>query len=483
MECAIDGIQLPALMPDEYGPRALLSCAPPPFDAEGKSGPGHSQPWSLSSSTALSVTARPRSSSRKAACSVCYVNKERCDGGRPCSRCVRLRHTAHCMDRPSLLSKRQRTQPSTDAPRPSPFHLNDCVRPAWTLPPVDQDQLSRALLASHRRSLVKVDLSGDFNGAKELDLRGKLLEWVWHRQMLLPDDMAAVAHSLVSPQSSWYRHRHHLLSATLSSLSSHSSAALESCGVDEARPLPPVARCDGTMCGGFCVFFEALSAAAPCAFSWLRSPSTPIPDQPGFPNHAFCVIRRAHDEALSRYDDAVLPEIGLQVAAHLLASTDHHLSAARARIAGQWDAHRLSTSSLCDPIDCLPSQGQALRPRLASITPMHTIEVIMTVQANCALERLLGCSQSELRQAFVAHGERALYGLVQPDSWPQLMDLLKQVKWEQRREFRMQAACRTRDGTELPCILHSLNEFDSEGQLCTTFLSFLPVHDAAAHGN
>ena len=43
----------------------------------------------------------PRFWVRKVACQVCHSVKERCEGGRPCVRCVRLGHTANCIDRAS----------------------------------------------------------------------------------------------------------------------------------------------------------------------------------------------------------------------------------------------------------------------------------------------------------------------------------------------------------------------------------------------
>ena len=79
--------------------------------------------------------ARPRFWSRKVACQVCHYSKARCDGSRPCERCVRLHHTAHCVDRTS------KRRPDTVVPRGSRRPTVSCCccrrhcRPrAWPCP-------------------------------------------------------------------------------------------------------------------------------------------------------------------------------------------------------------------------------------------------------------------------------------------------------------------------------------------------------------
>jgi hypothetical protein len=464
----IGGSQLPVPIPYEGDSRSLISFS---LNLHTEAKEDTRQPHSSSppSDTAVLI-ARPRFWSRKIACSVCHVNKERCDGKRPCSRCVRLHHTTHCVDRPSKRGKRQRQQLSAEVQSGS-LRLSDSVPLSLTLLGGDEVLLSQSLLAAHQRALVRLNQTEVLKGETKLNLRRKLLEWVWHRQMMLPSDMEAVIHSVIFSRSAWYRHDHDVLAAALSTFSSDRDTVLLSSTSDQGRRSHPP-QCDGNICSGFCPFLGALSAATPCVYSWLRSPSTPIPDKSDSPNHAFFVIKRVHDEALSRYHDMVLPEIGLQVVRQLVARTDQSRTAGRWNAGDESDGFQLSTVPLYGSDQNFVSQEQ--RPRSSLIHPMHTIEVIMSVQANCALERLLGYSQSELRQAFVMYGEKALYRLIQRDKWPELMDLNKQVKWERRKEFWMQVSCTTKYGVEISCILHSRNEFDSEGEPCTTYLSFLP---------
>ena len=442
--------------------------------AEAKGDDGECRSQSISSASTVLIE-KPRFWSRKIACSVCHFSKERCDGGRPCSRCVRLHHTSHCVDRPSKRGKRPREQLSVQVRSVSPC-LRDSASLSFRFLPGDEEDLSRSLLAAHNRALVRLNQTEVSNGATTLNLRGKLLEWVWHRQMMQPSDMKDVIHSVILPRSVWYRHDHDVLTAALSTFSLERSTVFVLNTFEQDRRNCR-SQCDGNICSGFCPFLEALSASSPCVYSWLRSPLTPIPDQGDSPNHAFLVIKRTHDEALSRYHDTVLPEIALRVVRQLLTGTDENSTAGRWNVGGECDGVQLSTDS--QSVSDERVLGQDQRPRLSLVHPMHTIEVMMSVQANCALERLFGYPQSELRRAFVMYGEKALYRFIKRDYWPQLMDLNKQVKWERRKEFRMQALCATKRGAEVSCILHCLNEFDSEGEPCLTYLSFLPLPEAA----
>ena len=144
----------------------------------------------------LAAVARPRFWSRKVACSVCHLSKKRCDGGRPCSRCVRLRHSAECVDRPSARAKRQRQQSITEE-QSAALCLSAVVHCHSTLVPAEPGPLSQCLLAAHRRSLARLRLAGASSDSLALELREKLLGWAWHRQMMLPADVEAVAHSVV----------------------------------------------------------------------------------------------------------------------------------------------------------------------------------------------------------------------------------------------------------------------------------------------
>ena len=301
-----DGGQLSIPIPCGEGSRSLL-----PFSlnlhavAMGDADQIHS-PSPTSATTVL--VARPRFWSRKIACSVCHINKERCDGGRPCSRCVRLRHTAHCVDRPSTRGKRQREQLSTEVQSVS-LHLRNSGPHSPTLLPVDGALLSQYLLAAHHRSLLRLNQTQVLNDGTKLHLRRKLLEWAWHRQMMLPSDMEDVVHSVIFPRSDWYQHDHDVLTAVLTTFSSNRDIVLLASTSNQERRNNH-SQCDGSKCSGFCLFLEALTAATPCVYSWLRSPSTPIPDQSESPNHALLVIKRAHDTTLSRYHDLVSPVLG-----------------------------------------------------------------------------------------------------------------------------------------------------------------------------
>ena len=189
--------------------------------------------------------------------------------------------------------------------------------------------------------------------------------------------------------------------------------------------------------------------SCPCVHSWLRSPSIPIPDQPFVPNHAFLVMRRLSDERnLARRQQLLVDESGLRVARKLLTAGD-----------GQGSV-----------------EGEGGADQRAALM---SLEICMSVQANCALERLLEWRQAELREAFVTEGEKAFYRLFRERDWLQLMDMDREGRIMRREEMRLYAVCLTQRRAELPCMLHCHSQFDADGRLVLRYLSFLPLPDAA----
>jgi hypothetical protein len=105
------------------------------------------------------------------------------------------------------------------------------------------------------------------------------------------------------------------------------------------------------------------------------------------------------------------------------------------------------------------------------------IDVPMSVRVSASFERLLGYSQSDVRQWFAREGETALFQLIRADGWSRLMELDFDAKWEGKSEYCLYVMCLTKWKTSVPCLLHCTNSFGSEGNLSKRMMSFirLPV--------
>ena len=99
----------------------------------------------------------------------------------------------------------------------------------------------------------------------------------------------------------------------------------------------------------------------------------------------------------------------------------------------------------------------------------------MSVQCNAAFERLLGYSQSELRELFSEAGDKALFGLVSADDWAALLQLDKALRlgWKQHGSLLV-TAVDSRQQT-VPCVLSVQSELDAKRKPYATYFSFTPL--------
>ena len=187
------------------------------------------------------AAARPRFVSRKVACQVCHFAKVRCEGGRPCERCIRHSHTAHCSDRPSRRAEKRKRALSQSAEPPPPAtatadweeggtHSSTSLSLAsqprtvqhfasaalrlsrqLSLPlsachlPVDTVRFSSRFVTGHLRWLSDITVT-DLRGLLgKMHLREKLIQGVWMNQLLTPSDMMTLSHA-VPMSSTWWEH-------------------------------------------------------------------------------------------------------------------------------------------------------------------------------------------------------------------------------------------------------------------------------------
>ena len=466
---------------------------------------------------------RPRFWSRKIACQVCHFAKARCDGGRPCNRCVRLSHTPHCIDRPSRQGSRA---PRTSQGKRQRLTGEDeevdelsgegetqlVVRPpthALRLPftatylGMDGELVSRSMLASAHRGQAKLKRLGPSflpPPLRKLTLRDKLMAWTYQHAMMTAEDAEEFIHSFFAGQKDWPLHMfegHHssLMTEAVSALIGRRSAADHGGWVNHSSGKRRHRQgCDGTACYGYCPWMETLAASAQCAYSWQRSPLVAVSDALNAPNLPFLVIQRLYDDGVTRRQEKEVEEVSLRVAAQLLASRCSQQLTLLSAFQPQYNAdpstavpHEVEVDTaqglrLLSPLPSSESDGwgssTASLP-FSGLSPFvpASIEAVASVQVNAAFERLLEWRQEELRQLFVDEGEKAFYRLFREDAWPQLMDLDAEVRWARRAEYRVYGTCRTRRQAELPCVLHAVNRFDDEGRLCVTLLSFMPLPD------
>ena len=473
----------------------------------------------VSAAPASASAASPRFYSRKVACQVCHFAKARCDGGRPCGRCSRLQLTQHCASRPSRRAAREVVSPepgpshkrlavsatglvSSPASTPSyasfvqdvtavPCSLPRSVR-ASVLLRVDESNVSACLLACHFRAVSNM-LPGASLLPMRLPMREKLLQHAWFKRHMTQPDLEAVAHAFVSyRRGRWYEGcfdpgLHPVFRSAAAKLAARAepAASLQPSWADTRPPT----LCDGRRCSGYCPFLRRLIKEAPCAYSWTASPETPIPDQPGFPSHAFlCIRHRPDDAAVEERQQLRLCQQAARLARQLLAE----YSSAEAEALGEaWlsaeaaedDSHTRCRDASAQPdgsLDCLPAACVRSDAACQPGPPASFISVSMLAQVNRAFERLLGFSQAEVRASFVLTGETALYALLRPDGWAELMDLTRQAKMLQRTEFRMRCTAVTRAQQELPCVL-SAHYQREDGKVMAGFLSFIPLPDAASN--
>ena len=506
--------------PADASPVPLPLQPPPSLPCNPTLSSSHSASVAPSTSSYPPPEDRPRFWSRKVACQVCHFAKARCDGGRPCSRCMRLSHTAHCIDRPSrrppraslpTQGKRQcvARDEANDGGSEDVSRRKEELEPHAPLPVIrslrlpvelscaamDASLVSRTLVASAHRCVAKQrsgELAMPVSGMRRLTLRDKLLAWTWQHAMMTAEDAESFIHSFFAGQSTWhvgvFEGRHSpLITAAVSAL----IGAQDSVGHAVLRRPRQRHVCDGTACYGYCPWMEALAASAGCLHSWQRSPLVAVPDAVNAPNQPFLVIQRLFDDRAAEVQEKEVEAISLRVAAQLLSARQRLPLPLDAACGGDSDSSSAASQQLdVDTADVLPlPQSYSPPPHCddwSSSSPSRhgspqsrgaAIEVVAVVQANAAFERLLEWRQDELRQLFCSEGERAFYRLFREESWPQLMDLDAEVKWARREEWRVYATCRSRRQRDVPCLLHGQHRFDEEGKPRVSFLSFIPLPD------
>ena len=469
----------------------------------GDAASSHSRPFS--SSPSLDPPSHAHFLSRKVACQVCHYAKVRCEGGRPCLRCIRVSKEAFCSDRPSRRADKRRhrqseqqqqtkrvltggresssgqeeqfgtvsLQRSPRRRRTSPPLLRPQPRPSLWMSHgrfVDDGRLSSVFLTEHLRWLSQHSAMSRASHSKQTHLREKIELCMWFDQLLGPADRAVLYHAVVPPASWWADyfdcHQQRLLATAANLLVDIDSASLvssfggssSSTELDSLPAHDDSGSCDGRVCSGFCPFLRALRLRTPSCLSWERTPQLAMPDQHDMPNHAFIALRRLRDQSITCKQEALVDEVCVQLATETLAA-------------------RRATRASLQPHGMLPS-AQSL-PSLLNhpAAPVSLLEVAMTVHSNAAFERLLGYSQSELRQLFISQGERAFYGLFAEEDWPLLMALDKQVRWGRRDDFRIAVTALDRRHERLSCLLHGTAQYDREGKWLVTYLSFIPLPD------
>ena len=462
-------------------------------------------------SASSSSSINPRFYTRKVACQVCHFAKVRCDGGRPCTRCSRLQLTQHCADRPTIRRgprDKKNTADSADvahkrrllssspshqrwlgvsseaspsrkrlaAPSPVPSLSPDFTLPTDFVIPVsspvprhlrpsqllrvDTSTISSSLLASHFRTVTAyMRQSGFAFPQMKHPLREKLIQHTWFNAHMTPTDGQTIAHAFVQTRGGrWYEG---YFDAPLASLIAAAVAKFAAADDGEEPPLSTIHphsvshehhggnQCDGRPCAGYCVYLRRLEHGVQCSFGWGDSPVVAIEDHPGLPSHAFLCFRHQPEEAaVAERQQLIVRQRAIAVARQLLAE------------AGVDDV----------------SEG-SLSPDSTDVPPL-AIRVGIVAQVNAAFERLLGYSQAEVRASFAELGEKAMFALVKPTAWPELMDLTREAKMMRRSDFRMRCIAITRAQQEVPCVLSASYQRDGEGRVVTTFFSFLPLPDA-----
>ena len=460
---------------------------------------------------ALSSQRRQRSRfrTRKVACAACRARKCTCDGARPCSRCVKRGLEAHCTDRAPNSSQsgsghnRAATLRDSDAdmdvePVLLPAADGDIVLagrggedeslpvpsaglplPTWSsigfasyslstsslsslpastfsafpAPASSRAYQSQLLMNIHVQRVPKHLTS--IGAERKGSIRDKLVYWTWLHAMMTEQDVESVVHTALSAITHWHREirglDQHQSFIALSHVSGQRSSRNSS---STQHSLRPRRRCDGTFCGHFCTFFRALSASRPCRFNWLTSPEASIADSCDTPNHPFLVISHLHTDEESDRQNGELEQLGFRLAKQLVEME-------RAERGGH--ATPLGDHAIHDDV-----MGRA---RGASM------DVAMSVRASASFERLLGYTQSEVRQWFAREGEAALLQLIRADGWARLLELDFDARWEGKSEYSLYVMCATKWKTPLPCLLHCTNSFGNDGNLSKRLISFirLPV--------
>ena len=178
------------------------------------------------------------------------------------------------------------------------------------------------------------------------------------------------------------------------------------------------------------------------------------------PNHPLLIISNVQSDEESHRQNAQLEQAGLKLAKKLIEPerTEH--------------AEPGPSASLDDGPQSAQSHDDMTRPGRQYHNGI-SIDIPMSVRVSASFERLLGYSQSEVRQWFAREGETALFQLIRADSWSRFMELDFEARWDGRPECCLYVMCLTKWNTSIPCLLHCTNSFGNEGILSKRIMSFI----------
>ena len=469
-------------------------------------------------SAPLSVTcARPRFLSRKVACQVCHFAKVRCEGGRPCERCIRHSHTQHCTDRPSTRTerdKRKRAQQThsgrahtkhtptatalepewsergdedaaTDrggaiARQPFPFSRtltssssrssgssdSDYLIRHLPLPfsarhlPLDAARFSSYFVSGHIRWLSQLSVADLGSFISKMHLREKLLQKVWMSSQLTPSDMQTLAHAAPSSPTWWHHYfepRHHqLLQDGYRSLRfrRHSGSATQSSGGEGGHT-----KSDSPPARTF-QLCDGVACFGFCGFldAMTEAASCRISWElsPTLPLSDLPDRPNQPFIIIRRLDDEAVTRRQEALVNALCNQLVSDMAAARIS-----DGDNRSSTHTADSDD--------------SGLQSASVAVNMSVLCNAAFERLLGFKQVELRELFSNEGEKALFGLVSSDNWPSLLQLDKELRLGWREEGRLLLTAINKWRERVACVLSMQCELDCRGKPLVTYFSFVPL--------
>ena len=439
---------------------------------------------------------------RKVACTFCHASKQSCNGGRPCSRCVKAQRGAQCVDRPfkrlrsegpTVVDSEEEEEPKATLPFPPPVQWLDSVIPlprpfsleaerlslASLLPrPSAQSELARCLYSVH---LAWFRARNTPDGQRwPVCLREKVLYWAALSSCLSAEEMTELIFASISIQG--HRSVDH---RTPRSFTEESHSA-------------PHDRTGCRVCQRFCGFLRRLWRQVACNISWTASPLAAIADWVEAPNHALLTLRCLVTEEQLRADVLRIDAVGKQGHKRMFArkgKAGGPIAPSGGVDGSEW-SHRSWTS---EPLNCQwffffhccppllhaaavePEAAEAdaeLHPFALSVAASpggESLRVRMAAQVNAAFERLLGLTQAEVRQRFIADGERAYFQLLSADSWEALMTADHTARVERRGDYQLCVRCVHLWRAETPCLLHCKLTFHARGTLLERKVTLIPL--------
>ena len=393
-----------------------------------------------------SVSANPCVDERSAAqpsavprttCVLCRAAKVRCDGDTPCTRCVRLHKAEQCA--PAVVKrKRKQYEPeqctratvavAESAADVSASWLSAMVRPIRREPQSVFEQLDP--LGAHTTPFDVSDASvGDSTRLSRLLLRLSL--YYFHcgaQEQPKLGDAGRPMHSIVSRWFAYARYASLLSPHDLTNMM-HGSAFVNSVPLrtdsDGSKSLLRLhdrsdrtedGHCDGRICGGMCLGARSLLVHKPVIFTFNLSPTEPIADSEY--NNFPCLLFR-HD------------------------TTDQ------------------------------------LR-HMEELVDGTVLDYASVVRINSSFERLFGYSQRQVRALYQSQSYYALYRLITPQDWVNVMRLEVAVEYgnssvEYEGNYQLKVRCRHRMGSEFDCWMHKCYERDDRGIVLKGYYTFIPI--------